>query len=193
MNLTESINDIIEQAAGLLSPPDMSGWEPPADAPGELREKLEREEYDRRAQSKIDAYLADRSDRLACLKAIREASGDRAAAYKEQAAPWLRMAERQERIKAYVEQLARNVLEAERTAAGFGDDEPYAVTLANGVKMGLRLSPWSVKVADVEELPGRFVKVEKTALREAIARALEAGKVVPGATRTRGLHVHWGK
>lgn len=192
MNLTESINDIIEQAAGLLSPPDMSDWTPP-DAPAEVQAQLEQDEHDRRVCARLDAYLADRSDRLACLKAIRDAAMARADAYKAQAKPWLSRAADQERLRQYVETLARNVLEAERQAAGFESTEPYTVELPSGQKIGLRLSPWSIKIANVEDLPGKFVQVEKVALKDEIKRALEAGQVVPGASRVRGDHIHWGR
>jgi len=193
MTLTETINDIVAQAAGLLSPVDLSDWTPPEDAPADKLAELEDAEHERRARARLDAYLADRSDRLACLRAIREAAGDRAEAYKSQAAPWIRLAKRQEGLREYVEQLARNVLEAERQAAGFGAEDGYEVTLPNGVKMGLRASPPSVVVESIEDLPGRFVKVAKSADKAEIAKALKAGRVVTGAKLVRGMHVSWGR
>lgn len=193
MTLTDTINDIVAQASALLSPVDLSDWTPPEDAPFDKLAELEEAEYERRAKARLDAYLADRSDRLACLRAIREAAGDRAEAYKAQAAPWLRLAKRQEGLREYVEQLARNVLEAERQAAGFDPDEGYEVTLPNGVKMGLRPSPPSVVVESIEDLPGRYVKVTKTADKTEIAKAIKAGRVVTGAKLARGVHVFWGR
>ena len=191
MTLTAQINDIVEQAASLLSPPNMDDWSPPPGTPDELA--AEQAEYDRRVQEKINTYLADRSDRLACLKAIREATQERETAYKAQAAPWLRMAARQERTRAYVEQLARNVLEAERTAAGFPSDCPYEVELANGTKIGLRLSNPAVRILNIDDLPRRYVEMDPKVLKVEIAKALKAGKVVPGAELTRGDHIHWGR
>lgn len=192
MSLTESVNDVVAQAAGLLAPVDMSDWSPPADAPADAVARLEQEEYDRRAQKRIDDYLADRSDRLICLKAIRQAAEDRANAYEAQAAPWQRMADRQKRLKAYVEQLGRNVLEAERKAAGFGDDEPYEVTAPNGVKFALALSPPALQCS-VDDLPRRYIETCDKPKTDEIKRALKAGLVVPGAKLTRGLHVRWGR
>ena len=195
MNLTESINDIVEQAASLLSPPNMDDWTPPADAPADMHARLEQEEYDRRAQSKVDAYLADRSDRLLCLRAIHEAAEGRAAAYKAQAVPWTRLAERQTRLAAYCEQLARNVLETERAQAGYEPSEPYAVTFPNGVKMALRQSPPALQIVDAAELPRRYVETVVThkTLNDEIKKALKDGKVVPGAKLTRGTYVWWGR
>jgi hypothetical protein len=193
MMLTQSINDVVEQASSLLSPPSMSDWSPPAGASFDEAAKAEQDEFDRRMRERLDAYLADRSDRLACLKAIREATIARADLYKAQAEPWLRMARRQEALTGYIEQLARNVLEAERESAGFTVDDPYDVVLPNGTKIALRLSNWAVKVIDVEDLPGRFVNTTKVPDKTAIMAALKDGKVVPGATRTRGNHISWGR
>lgn len=194
MTLTSTINDIIEQAAGLLSPPSMEDWTPPAGVPPELAEQLEREEYDRRAQSKIDAYLADRSDRLACLRAIRRAASERADAYGDAAIPWQRMAERQRRLVAYCEQLATNVLVAERAACGGNMGEPYKVELPNGVKIGLRVTR-VVQVADVDMLPGKYVRTKTTREPDkvAIKKAIDAGEAVPGARLKNNEHVDWGR
>ncbi len=191
--LTETINDIVAQASALLSPVDLSDWTPPEDAPADKLAELEDEEAARRDRERVSAYLADRSDRLALLRVIREAAGDRAEAYKAQAAPWLRLAKRQDGLREYVEQLARNVLESERQAAGFGAEDGYEVMLPNGVKMGLRQSPPSVVVDSIEDLPGRFVKVAKSADKAEIAKAIKAGRVVTGAKLVRGMHVFWGR
>ena len=191
MTLTESIDDIVAQAAGLLSPPDMSDWAPDPSHPDP--DKAEAEESERRSRARLDAYLADRSDRLACLRAIRQAAQQRAEQYADQAQPWLRQARRQEELASYCEALARGVLEAERQAAGFGPDEAYEVQLPSGLKMGLRLSTPAVRVLDVEDLPGRFVKVTKAPNKKAIAAVLKAGKSVSGAELVRGNHVYWGR
>lgn len=192
MGITAQVNDVVEQAANLLALPDMSDWSPPEDAPDDKVPQMEAEEIDRRMQAKVDRFLADRTDRLLCLKAIREAAQDRAAAYKAQAAPWTRLAERQARLCAHVEQLGRNVLEAERTAAGFEADEPYEVTMPNGVKFALQQSPPALTYV-VEDLPGRYVEIVRKPLTDEIKKALKAGQVVPGAKLTRGLHVRWGR
>lgn len=192
--LTDSINDIVEQAAGLLSPPDMRDWSPPDDAPPDIAERLEAEEYDRRAQARIDAYLADRSDRLMCLRAIRSAALRRAEDYTAQAVPWQRLAERQRRLAEYVERLARNVLVAERTACGGAEGEPYKVQLPNGVKLGLRITR-VVQVRSLDDLPAGYarIKTEKSADKIAIKRALEQGQDVPGAMLGTNEHVDWGR
>lgn len=190
MTLTSTVNDIIEQAASLLSPPDMSDWAPPAD--GDI-DAAEQAEHDRRVKARLDAYLADRSDRLELLRAIREGAQARAAAYTAQAHPWLVRAKQQARTAEYVEQLARNVLEAERTAAGLGADDPYEVTVPSGRKFALRKSKAAVKILDLEELPGRYVKTTKAAMKDEIYAALKAGKVVTGARLEAGFHVSWGR
>ena len=59
MTLTESIDDIVAQAAGLLSPPDMSDWAPDPSHPDP--DKAEAEESERRSRARLDAYLADQS------------------------------------------------------------------------------------------------------------------------------------
>lgn len=194
MSLTSQINDIVEQAASLLSPPDMSDWSPPEDAPIEAQVEAERAEYDRRAQAKIDAYLADRTDRLLCLRAIREAAQTRADAYENQAAPWERMAARQKGLVAYCEQLTKNVLVMERASAGGNHGEPYKVTLPNGIKVGLRVTQ-IVQVTDFEMLPGKFVRTKtvREADKTAIKKLLLVGEPVPGAKLGMSEWIDWGR
>lgn len=194
MNLTESINDIVEQAASLLSPPNMDDWTPPADAGIEDAMRLEAEEIDRRMQARLDRYLADRSDRLSALRAIHRAATERAAAYKAQSEPWLRLSRRQESIAEYVVQLASNVLRAERASAGMNVGEPYKVSLLNGVNVGLRITR-VVQITDLDMLPSKLVRTKTTreADKVAIKTLLLRGEVVPGARLGTNEHVDWGR
>lgn len=193
MSLTTTINDVVEQAARLLTPIDMSDYVPPAHLPVEQQAQAERDEHDRRDRERVDAYLADRSDRLACLKAIRAQSLARADAYEDQAQPWHRLAERAKRMAAYAETLARNVLEAERQFAGIAPDEPYIVTQPDGTKIGLKLNPESVRIDDPKAIPADLLadpKPVEPSLSK-IATALRAGRVVPGARFVRGQSIRW--
>lgn len=194
MTLTDTINDIVAQAAKLLAPPDMSDWMAPPGVPDELAVQLEREEYDRRAQKRIDDYLADRSDRLACLRAIRRAASEREDHYGDQAVPWQRMAERQRRLVDYCDQLARNVLVAERAACGGNEGEPYRVELPDGQKIGIKITK-VVIVSDIDSLPGKYVRTKTTRDPDkvSIKKALDGGEVVPGARIGTNEHVDWGR
>lgn len=194
MRLTETVNDVVAQAASLLSPPDMSDWTPPADAPPDVQWLAEVAEYDRRMQAKIDRYLADRSDRLLALRALREQAYARAQHYEAQASPWERMADRQRRVGDYCEQLARNVLVTERAQAGVAIGEPYRVTLPNGQRLGLRITK-VVTVTDADALPENCVRVTVTRApdKTAIRKLLDAGQDVPGAIVGKNEHVDWGR
>lgn len=194
MRLSETIDDVVAQAAGLLSPPDMSGWEPPADATADVQARMEQEEYDRRAQAKIDRYLADRADRLLCLRAIREQAQARAAHYDNQAAPWSRMAERQKRIAEYCERRAFDVLVAERSNVGLPSGEPYTAVLPNGLKMRIKVTS-VVQVSDIDALPGNLVRTKTTREPDklAIKKLLGAGQEVPGAALGTNEHLDWGR
>lgn len=193
MNLTESVNDIVEQAASLLSPPDMSDWSPPDDAPPDVAMRMEQDEYDRRAQAKVDAYLADRADRLLCLRAIHEQANARAEHYAAQSKPWARMAERQKRLAEYCEQLAMNVLVAERSNTG-ATAGPYTAVLPNGIKMRIKITS-VVLVGDVDNLPGKLVrtKVTREPDKIAIKKLLSEGEIVSGAKLGTNEHVDWGR
>lgn len=193
MNLTEQTNDTVEQAMRLLSPVDMSDYAPPAHLPIEEQTRAEQAEYERRDHARVDAYLADRQDRLACLKTIRAAALVRADMYEDKAGPWLRLQARAKRMAAYAETLARNVLEAERQIAGFDADQPYTVTQPDGTKIGLKLNPESVKVDDPKAVPAELYEDPKPLgpSLSKIAAALRAGRVVPGARFVRGQSLRW--
>ncbi len=191
MSLTEQVNDIVEQAARLLSKRiSLDGWQPPEVETLVQLEEAEAEEVERRYRALVDEYIADRSDSLACLRAIHLAAEAREAAYKAEAAPWLALARRQARLGEYVQRLARNILEAERTLAGFGPEDPYSVEQPNGTVIGLKRSPPAVQVDDVMAVPDEFMKPREPSKSE-IAAALKAGREVPGARLVRGLSIRW--
>jgi len=190
MKLTDQVNDLIEQSQHLLSPVPMDDWTPPPGPPEDVQRAWEAEET-RRYHARVDAYLADRSDRLSALKAICQSAKERSDRYEDMADPWLRLARRQKGLAAYVEQLARNVLETERLQAGYTANDAYQVTQPNGTKIGLRLSPPSVRILDESLLPPAFIAHEPRVLKSAISTALKAGQEVPGATLERGTHLHW--
>jgi len=192
MGLLRDINDIIEEVCHLLDTPDLSDWTPPDGSPEE-QAKAELDEIDRRHQARVDAYLEERTDKLYALRVLRSSATARAEEYKALAEPWLRLAERKKKLVAYAEERARVWLVLERSAAGFEESEPYHVELRGGIKVGLRKSPPSVKVTNVDELPASCTKVERTAVKTEIAKRLKAGQVVPGAELVVGEHVHWGR
>lgn len=194
MTLTEQINNIVEQASGLLTLPDMSGWRAPPDCTDEDAERLELEEIDRRMQARLDLYLADRADRLSMLRAVSRAASERSASYRAQSEPWLKMAKRQEALAAYCAQLASNILVAERASRGGNVGEPYRVTLPNGTSVGLRVTK-VVQVSDIDSLPAKFVRSKTTreADKNAIKALLVEGKDVPGARLGTNEHVDWGR
>jgi hypothetical protein len=192
MGLLRTVSDIIEEVNRLLDTPDLSDWTPPDGSPDD-QAKAELEELDRRHQARVDAYLEARDDKLFALRALRSSCSARAEEYKALAEPWLRLAKRKERLAAYVEQRARDLLMAERIASGLEEGEPYQVVLLGGIKVGLRKSPPSVKVINVAELPGSCTKTEVVAVKAEIAKRLKAGQVVPGAELVMGEHVHWGR
>lgn len=192
MSLTDTITDIIAQAHRLLDTPDLRDWSPPEGATPEEAAAAEEEEVLRRSTAAVDAYLADRSDRLAMLRAVRASGLRRAEEYKAQAEPWMRLAKRQQRIVEHVERLGRELLEAERRAAGL-DGEAYEVQLPNGIKMGIKLSPPSVRITAPEALPDAYWRTTREPVKADISRALKAGQEVPGAELVRGEHMTWGR
>lgn len=195
MSLTQQTNDLIEQSQRLLSDPiSLDGWSPPEVETSEQFEAAEEEERERRLRTRIDLYLADRSDRLLALRHIREAAHYRAERYSVEAQRWQAKARDQQGLASYVEQLASNVLQAERQAAGFEPGEAYKVEFPNGVKMGLRISR-PVIVSDIDILPAKLVRVKTTREPDkiAIGKLLKAGEVVSGARLGVNESVDWGR
>ncbi len=195
MNLTAQANDLVEQAARLLSDPiDLSDWRPPELETSEQLESLEQEERERRLKLRIDAYLADRSDRLLALRHIREAAHWRMERYTVEAQRWQAKARDQKGLADYCEQLAMNVLVAERTLCGFGPGEAHRVEFPNGVKMGIRITR-VVQVGDIDSLPAKYVRVKTTreADKVAIKKLLMDGEIVSGAKLGTNEHVDWGR
>ena len=194
MSLTQTTNDLIEQAAQLLTRPSLDGWVPPEVETHEQLLQAEDDEIDRRIRDRLDKFLADRSDRLLLLRHIREAAHHRAERYTIEAQRWQAKARDQQGLASYCEHLASNVLQAERMTCGFGEGEPYKVEFPNGVKMGLRISR-PVVVSDIDMLPAKLVRVKTTreADKVAIGKLLKAGEAVSGARLGVAEHVDWGR
>jgi len=196
MSLTSTITDIIAEAHALLSEPvTLDGWQPIGHETEthEQHAAAEDEERERRLQERVATHLANRADGLAYLRAVRIASLARRDQYKAEADAWTRRAQRDARIADYCEQLAGDLLRAERRVAGYSDDEAYSVQLPNGVTVGLRLNPPSVYVTDVLAVPRELYEDPKPPQPSAskIAAALRAGQVVPGAEFRRGQSIRW--
>lgn len=194
--MTLTVNDLIEEAARLLTEPvHMDDWQPVGHETETLEqhEAAEEEERFARWQSRLDAYLADRADRLALLRHIRTQALVRAAHYDDEARRWQRKRDQQKGLADYCESLARNVLVIERELAGKDAGEPYRVELPNGVKMGLRVT--HAVEATTDELAPEWVreKVTREPDKIAIKKALEAGQDVHGARLAVREHVDWGR
>lgn len=195
MNITSQANDLVEQAARLLSDPiDLSDWRPPEVETSEQLDAAEQEERERRLKERIDRYLADRADRLLALRHIREAAHFRVERYTVEAQRWQTKARDQKGLAEYVEQLAMNVLVAERNACGLGPGEVHRVEFPNGVKMGIRVTK-VVQVEDIDSLPSKFVRTKTTreADKVAIKKLLMDGEIVSGAKLGTNEHVDWGR
>jgi hypothetical protein len=185
-------NDIIDEATRLLvEPVDLGDYHPTDVETHEQYEAALDEERERRWQARLNAYLADRSDRLALLRHVYRAANDRATRYKQEAQAWERKAKGQLGLAEYCESLTRNVLVAERQLAGRSG--AYRVELPNGTKMGLRVT--KAVEADVTVLPTEYVRTRVTREPDKIAirEALESGAVVEGAHFVERESVDWGR
>lgn len=194
MSLT--VNDLIEEAARLLTEPVyMDDWQPVGHETETLEQHEAAEEDERlvRWQRRLEAYLADRADRLALLRHIYRQALARAQDYADEARRWQTRQRRQESLAAYCATLARNVLVMERQVAGFDEGDPYRVELPNGVKMGLRVT--HAVEARTDELAPEWVreKVTREPDKIAIKKALEAGQEVHGARLVTREHVDFGR
>lgn len=196
MSMTSEVNDLIEQSIRVLSDPiDMSDWVPPLDL--ETSEQIaaaEQEEAELRLRARINAYLADRSDRLLALRHIREAALYRAEQYTIEAQRWATKARDQSGLANYVAELVRNVLVTERAQCGLEEGDAYKVEFPNGVKMGLRITR-PVIVSDLDMLPAKLVRVKTTREPDkvAIGKLLKAGEAVSGACLGVSEHVDFGR
>ena len=195
MTMTSAVNDLIEQAIRVLSEPiDMSDWTPPELETSDQLDAAEQEEREARLRSRIDAYVADRSDRLLALRHVREAAMHRAEQYTIEAQRWSAKARDQAGLAQYATQLAMNVLVNERAQAGFAEGDPYKVEAPNGLKIGLRITR-PVIVSDLDMLPARLVRVKTTREPDkvAIGKLLTAGELVSGAKLGVNETVDWGR
>lgn len=194
MSLT--VNDLIEEAARLLTEPVyMDDWQPVGHETETLEQHEAAVEDERlvRWQRRLEAYLADRADRLALLRHIYRQALARAQDYADEAKRWATRARNQEGLAGYCEALARDVLVAERQLAGMHEGDPYRVELPNGVKMGLRVT--HAVEARTDEIAPEWVreKVTREPDKLAIKKALEAGQEVHGARLVTREHVDFGR
>jgi len=195
MSITTSVNDLIEQSQRLLlEPVSLDGWTPPEVETHEQSDAAENDERERRLKARIDAYLADRQDRLLALRYIREAAHHRAERYSVEAQRWQAKARDQQGMATYCEQLAMNVLVNDRQLSGASEGEPHKVEFDNGVKIGLRITR-PVVVSDIDMLPAKLVRVKTTREPDkvAIGKLLKAGEVVSGARLGVNETVDWGR
>lgn len=182
-----TVDDIIRQAHALVSEPvDVS------DIPDDADPEIVEDAIMSRERARVDKFLGDRNDRLVMLRRIREASLAMAARYKEEAKRWDARAKRRERLADYCAELALHVLVVERQAAGVGIDQPYKIELEDGSKIGIRVTK-VVYVSDLDELPGKYVRVSRAADKVEIAKRLKAGEAVSGAKLVTNEHVDWGR
>ena len=194
--MTLTVNDLIEEAARLLTDPvDLSDWQPLGHETETLEqhEEAEAEERMARWQRRLDAYLADRADRLALLRHVRQQALVRAANYDDERRRWERKRDYARGLADYCERCTRDVLVIERRLAGLDEGHPYRVELANGVRMGLKVT--RAVEASVDELAPEWVreKVSREPDKVAIKKALDAGQDVHGARLVVREHVDWGR
>lgn len=195
MSITTATNDLIEQSQRLLCEPiTLDGWTPPEVETREQLEAAEGEEWERRFKARIDAYLADRQDRLLVLRYLREAANHRAERYTVEAQRWSSKARDQKGLADYCETLAMNVLVNDRNLSGLGEGEAHKVEFDNGVKIGIRVTR-PVVVSDLDMLPAKLVRVKTTREpdKNAIGKLLKGGEVVSGARLGINETVDWGR
>lgn len=184
--------DLVEEAWRLLiAPIDLGDWTPDNCETLEQVEAAEQEERRRRWAEVLEAYIAQRSDRLEVLRYVRRAALDRIAQYEDEAKRWTRRRDNQRGLVEYVERMAHNVLVAERELAGASG--PYRVELPNGAKVGIRVT--SAVEANVSELANEWVRTKLVTEPDKvkIKKALEAGEEVRGARLVEREHVDWGR
>lgn len=182
-----NVDDIIQQAIRITHEPvDVS------DLSDEMAPEIVEETILARERQRIDQFLADRSDRLMLLRRIRNAAVAAEAEYKAEAERWMRRAKRKARLGDYCAELATNVLEAERIASGGQRGQAYRVELPDGITIGLRVTK-AVHVLELDDLPGRFVRVRREADKAELGKRLKAGETVPGAVLVTNEHIDWGR
>lgn len=191
MSLTTT--DLIEEAWRLLTEPiDLGDWKPEEECETlEQVEAAEAEERQRRWAARLEAYIGQRSDRLAVLRHVRRAALARIEQYEDEAKRWTRRRDNQRGLVEYLEKMAHNVLVAERELAGV--EGAYRVELPNGAKVGIRVT--RVVEADVHMLAPEWVRTKTTSEPDKIKlkKALEAGGEVHGARLVEREHVDWGR
>lgn len=189
-----STRDLIAEAAHLLAAPvDLQGWTPPEVETHDELAQAEADETEARRVQAVDAWLEAGDIKLLGMRYVREAAQQRTELYVRERDRWARLARREERITEHVEALARVLLEAERTIAGYSDNEPYVVGFDDGTKIGLRLNPPSVVISgEISELPSDCQRVTIAPDRATISRRLKAGETIPGCALTRSLSIRWG-
>lgn len=145
----------------------------------------------------IKAWIEHSEQKLAALYYTQRAATGRASEYLAEAERWQALAKRERDVAEWAQERARDLLDVERAACGFGPDEPYQVTLPNGVKPGFRLNPPAVQIVDREAIPADLWRHPTPPPPEPdkrkILERLKAAQAVPGAELVRGQRFDWGE
>lgn len=139
-----------------------------------------------------ETWLKDEREKLSALKFVRAALQRRKDYLLEEIARMAARAETAERQRLRVEEMAKKLLEAERMLAG--GEGKFTAELADGGKATLySRTTSSVDDYNVDAIPDSLVRIRREANKTAIAAAIKAGTIVPGArvVTTTKDHVKW--
>jgi hypothetical protein len=135
--------------------------------------------------TRLDAWTAESTDKLAALRAACKLAEGREAACKAEAATWTAASRGAGNRAARIKDLARVLYCAAREA---GQDLPGGRMQPNGGAVPVVLD----EGIDPAALPPQYQRVVVTADVDAIRAALLRGEVIPGATLgERGEHFRW--
>lgn len=156
---------------------------------------LARDDEDR--STALAEWLEQAGSKLQALYYLRRAALGRAETYSEESKLWAARARREFVAAEWAEDRARDLLDVERATCGFGPDDPYQVTLPNGVKPGFRLNPPAVQITNREAIPADLWRHPTPPPPEPdkrkILERLKAAQAVPGAELVRGQRFDWGE
>lgn len=147
-------------------------------------------------QARVEAWVAASESKLAALYCLHRAAKARSAEYEAEASRWACLVASEQRTASWAWERARDLLVTERRLAGYGDDEPYLVTLPNGVKPRLALNPPAVEIDPGAALPAelqREIPARVEPDKVAIKAVLATGAEVPGCRLTRSQRFEWGE
>jgi hypothetical protein len=186
MSLTA--NDLIEEAFAI------AGSGAFVELPEEMSDEDRESAIRAHTQHRIDKWLADRQDRLQRIRYVRMAALKRKEAIETEMKRYAVRAAREASLARYCEELATNLLEVERTLSGSGRGEAFRVDLADGARVGIRISV-AVSAPDVDALPDEFVreKVIREPDKIELGKRLKAGEVIPGASLVKNEGIDWGR